>query len=475
MGIRRLTHGGDSIRVTPSRVAANLERARSDAEYQQVAQDSDVHATYSLIRAARRSSRELTVAVFDLCNSTQFRVEHGDREGLARVERLNYIVEHWVKKHNGVVVKHIGDGVMATFPPSENDQDDPPAIRSASCAQDVIRTLEVQHVPLNYPRAPHIAEPMACKIAITKGSADAIELTNGRVTVTDYLGTGLDRAARIASICRPNQILVDDQVRANLPADGLRHAFVVYGPYETKLKGLGDVKVYDLAVGNHGPRPDMLLANIRRLPKYHDVMAAAMQLVDSALSDQQLRDDWARGLKGGDRAYLLVMVDFPGFGSFSFPEDSRRYLKQLARLARGGARVSMLTLEGAVAEKSCRLQDTEDDFREHVRHESFRKKLKAFGLSPATTYDEFIQALLAGDAHAVEQLRADGVKVHLLHSDARVHLWIRGEREAVVSFVMVEPDRDGGLNWNEVGFQTTDATIVTMLRNYASTLLSMPI
>jgi class 3 adenylate cyclase len=452
------------------------ESAHSDAEYQQVAQDSDVHATYSLIRAAKRSSRDLTVAVFDLCDSTHFRVKHGDRDGFARVERLNYIVEYWVRKYGGVIVKHIGDGVLATFPPPESENVDPPAVRAAKCAQDVIRTLEIQHVPLNYPRAPHIAEPMSCKIAITQGAADAIELTNGRnVTVTDYLGTGLDRASRIASICRPNQILVDEQVRPHLRMNGMTSSFVVHGPYETILKGLGEVRVYDLAVDDHGPRPDMLLANVRRLPKYHDVMAAAMQLVESALADQHLRDDWASGMRGGDRPYLLIMVDFPGFGSFSFPDDSRRYLKQLSKLARGGARVSMLTLDRTVAERSCRLQDTEDDFRQSVKKEDFRRKLKGYGLPATASHDQFVEALLASDALAVEQLRADGVKIHFLHSDTRVHLWIRGEREAVVSFVMVEPDTDGGLNWNEVGFQTSDATVVTMLRNYAATLLAMPI
>jgi class 3 adenylate cyclase len=441
-------------------------------DYTRVAHEGDVHAIYRLIQAGEKVPLDLTVVVFDLCESTSFRAQYGAREAFGRIERLNYIVEYWVKRHSGVTVKHIGDGVMASFPPVPGDKPAGP-IRAVQCAADVIKTLAIPPGALRSASAPKVRTPMFCKVGIARGPADTIELNQGvNVHVTDYLGKVLDRAARVASVCRPNQILIDEDVHSALPHGGMQKTnFGVRGPYDVPLKGLGTIKVFDLLMGEAGPRPDFNLAAIDKLASFGEITDSATRLLDAAVQDQELGKTEVT-----DRGpYLMALVDFPAFASFSYPEESSRYRRLFAEFARNGGEAALCTLSPRTANASSRLQFTEGAFRAALQDPEYLAKLTNFGLDQTPTYDELINLLLAKDAEAVQEFRDAGVKIVEMTTDPRLHVWIRGTEEAVVSFVMVVKRKRTVVDWSEKGFQTTDRTVVAMLRNYVRTLIEAPL
>jgi adenylate cyclase len=74
----------------------------------------------------------IAVMFADLCDSTAYKLERGDSEGLIKTYRHNTIVIAAVAKAGGNIVKFIGDEVMATF-----DQPD-------ACDRALEAALEIQ-------------------------------------------------------------------------------------------------------------------------------------------------------------------------------------------------------------------------------------------------------------------------------------------------------------------------------------------
>ena len=69
-----------------------------------------------LLAELEKFRRNVTVMFTDIRGSTSYFERYGDAAGLLMVNECNRAILGSVSRHGGVVIKTIGDGVMATFP-----------------------------------------------------------------------------------------------------------------------------------------------------------------------------------------------------------------------------------------------------------------------------------------------------------------------------------------------------------------------
>jgi len=145
------------------------------------------------------------------------------------------ICEEGIRRNNGVVVKRLGDGVMAVFET---------AIDAVLAAMLMTSSLDSERKKLK-----KIVGKMDCRIGITCGYVKEIPGPN-----VDYIGHAMDKRARIEGIARTNQVLIDEIVY------GLIHTkirdysddIIIGSPRNLTLKGVGVSTLYEVSPTERG-------------------------------------------------------------------------------------------------------------------------------------------------------------------------------------------------------------------------------
>jgi adenylate cyclase len=155
--------------------------------------------------ARRRPVRPPAIAFLDLTGYTKLTEERGDRAAAELAGRLVEIVHELAHRRGGRPVKLLGDGVMFHFPE--------PA-QAVRCGVELVDRL------------PRVGLPPA-RVGLHSGP---VVFQHG-----DYFGRTVNIAARITDYARPGEVLVSDQVVADVDRPvGVR--FEPVGP--VSLKGL---------------------------------------------------------------------------------------------------------------------------------------------------------------------------------------------------------------------------------------------
>jgi class 3 adenylate cyclase len=157
-------------------------------------EDMGVAVTNSGRRKRRKSrktsglmeTRAILFAV--LCASTLYKLKEGHRKGILRNLLFLFRASAIVKKHEGKIVKELGDGLFAVFRRPE---------KAIVAACDLVQLKPVVQKGSTV--------KIDCKVSVTYGEIERITI-HGRC---DYLGIAIDRCARVNSICRAKQVLVD--------------------------------------------------------------------------------------------------------------------------------------------------------------------------------------------------------------------------------------------------------------------------
>ncbi|MDJ0947954.1 MAG: DUF4242 domain-containing protein [Alphaproteobacteria bacterium] len=154
----------------------------------------------------------------DIVGSTEMTAQLGDTMAMELVKAHDAIVRRCLETHGGAEVKHLGDGIMASF-------DGVPA--SAACAVAIQRELE------SYNQGGDI--PIRVRIGIHAG--EPVEESN------DLFGSAVQMASRICGISQAGGILVSAEVEEACAGADLR--FEPMGPQT--LKGFSEpVQLYSL-------------------------------------------------------------------------------------------------------------------------------------------------------------------------------------------------------------------------------------
>jgi len=131
----------------------------------------------------------VTLLFTDIEGWTRLAQRLGDQRAHRLLQEHNRILKEYVARHSGQAVKHMGDGFMAAFPS---------VTRALHCAVDIQKAFA------DYNRK-HPEHPIKVRVGLNSGES----IRDG----SDYSGTAVTVAARIADKARGGQILVSEVVR----------------------------------------------------------------------------------------------------------------------------------------------------------------------------------------------------------------------------------------------------------------------
>jgi class 3 adenylate cyclase len=135
----------------------------------------------------------------DMVGSTEMTAQHGDVLAVELLRAHDAIIRRCLEQHSGTEVKHLGDGIMASF-------DDVPA--------SVASALQIQEAFASYNE--NSAIPLRVRIGIHAG--DPIEESD------DLFGSAVQMAARICDRAQEGAVLVSGDVRDACSGAGLDFA-----------------------------------------------------------------------------------------------------------------------------------------------------------------------------------------------------------------------------------------------------------
>jgi adenylate cyclase len=120
----------------------------------------------------------------------------GDDAALELLRQVGTRVEAAIARHEGRIVKRLGDGVMATFLSPRA------AVDAALDAQDGVGEIEIDGYRPRRRAGVHWGSP--------------------RRLGGDYLGVDVNVAARVSDAAKPGQVLISDALLARVEVDDLR-------------------------------------------------------------------------------------------------------------------------------------------------------------------------------------------------------------------------------------------------------------
>ena len=198
--------------------------------------------------------RNVAIVFMDLSGSTKYKHDHNFVEGYRKTRFHNELIKHVVTMHSGLVIKEIGDEVLAIF-------DD--CCKASECV------IEIQEA---FKRYNDLISTTNDKIFSKMGvHFGRILIENG-----DIFGSAVDFASRVANLSVDGQIVISEHVK-NL----IGNEFHTSIPYTIELKGLGEQIVYELMYDQlRGIRSnDVIISSI-----YSKIVSLEMLLINNAIN-----------------------------------------------------------------------------------------------------------------------------------------------------------------------------------------------
>jgi adenylate cyclase len=140
-----------------------------------------------------RGDEDVTLVFADLVGFSSWALEAGDEAAVELLRQVGAAAEHAFGAAGGVVVKRLGDGVMATFPGCDE------AIEAAFDLRDRLAPIEVAGYRPRMRYGIHCGRP--------------------RKLGGDYFGVDVNTTARIMAAADPDQVLVSNRACAELQSE----------------------------------------------------------------------------------------------------------------------------------------------------------------------------------------------------------------------------------------------------------------
>ena len=188
----------------------------------------------------QKNARNTIILFIDLQGSTQYKITHTFFESLRKIITHNTIVSDILRKNHGVIVKWLGDGIMARF-----------------VEKDIIKAIkastEIQRFFSEYNRDKSKEDKIKTKIGISMGRC--LEISSMQNMANDLMGIPVDAASRIQMLAKPEQILVDYELKKKLSIlqkdekkkQRIKNLKISFGPAQLRnLRGIGSVKISEI-------------------------------------------------------------------------------------------------------------------------------------------------------------------------------------------------------------------------------------
>ena len=171
----------------------------------------------------------------DLVGSTQYKKDKGHTKGFMRNRMFCDICEQAIVRNKGLVVKRLGDGVMAVFET---------ALDAVLAGMLMVNTLDKDRKKIK-----KMVGKMDCRIGITCGYVKEIP-----GVAKDYIGHAMDKGARIEGVAKTNQVLIDEIVYGLIHTKIKDYAgdILIGSPKNVTLKGIGVSTLYEVSPKERG-------------------------------------------------------------------------------------------------------------------------------------------------------------------------------------------------------------------------------
>ncbi|HTU85033.1 MAG TPA: adenylate/guanylate cyclase domain-containing protein [Solirubrobacteraceae bacterium] len=143
-----------------------------------------------------RGDLEMALLFTDLVGFSSWALRAGDAAVLELLREVGTAVETAIARHDGRIVKRLGDGLMATFLSAEA------AVDAALDAQDAVCEIQVDGYAPRMRAGIHWGQP--------------------RKLGGDYLGVDVNVAARVTAAAKAGQVLASDALLARIDRDGMQ-------------------------------------------------------------------------------------------------------------------------------------------------------------------------------------------------------------------------------------------------------------
>lgn len=164
-----------------------------------------------LLRAQLEMGEEIALLFSDIRGFSSYAAEMGDRAAFRLTQLHEGILKERISEY-GIVVKSLGDGVMAAF------ESQSLAIRSAVSIQQAFRERNAENID----------DPIDVGIGIASGTPVMTDI--------DFIGHSVNMAQRLSGQAKSGQILVPQSTCSRTPLPDEMH-FIPIG--ERLLKGIG--------------------------------------------------------------------------------------------------------------------------------------------------------------------------------------------------------------------------------------------
>jgi class 3 adenylate cyclase len=174
---------------------------------------------------------DLTYLFTDLKGSTQLYDTVGDGNAYFLVRQHFDTLNKVVKDHAGVIVKTIGDAIMAAFDKPE---------------EGVAAAIEMVEAMTAFNQ--HSSRPLSLKIGVHRGRSIAVTL-NDRI---DYFGQNVNIAARVQALADANEVYMTREVREAPGVSEILKAHQVLSDH-VQVKGVSEkLEVYRVMIKRRG-------------------------------------------------------------------------------------------------------------------------------------------------------------------------------------------------------------------------------
>jgi class 3 adenylate cyclase len=184
--------------------------------------------------------KEYYIVFVDLCGSTEYKqslLDSGSSDSVWLNRQLIFLqmTAAHIRNNRGVVLKTLGDGLMAMFDYSE-------------MAKDILKCCAEMVVQLNRLKSYKGKEKMRVRVSLDYG-----ETINGSIGKPTYdpLGICVDRCSRLNSFAGPNEITYSaeftNRLNGAVPAQ-IHPAIRSATTHEDVMKGLGRVSYVRVAI-----------------------------------------------------------------------------------------------------------------------------------------------------------------------------------------------------------------------------------
>jgi class 3 adenylate cyclase len=201
----------------------------------------NVELLAQLVESVVGDSADVFILFVDLCGSTEYKqncldLKQPDLTWIFRQLIFLQRASEIVTKHQGLIVKTIGDEIFAFFDATTDPED------VLKCAVEIIQGFE----NLKAYEGPSKIE--------VKASIDFGSTYNGSIVDSvefDPIGLPVDRCARLNSLAKKNQILLSKDfvslMEDRYTVEGFKSKYG-YDTYEENMKGIGKTKYFRIVV-----------------------------------------------------------------------------------------------------------------------------------------------------------------------------------------------------------------------------------